>query len=115
MSGMITRDIEEALRSADNQEAAKVCRKDAHRASELADLIFTTERETMYVHVLVYTDNRDGERRLAMDQISRAAQPFCDDGIPEEIKLQALHLDYCTHALILNTGLLAFLKEGNGE
>jgi hypothetical protein len=88
--------------------------QDASRAAELADVVFSVERETMYIHRLIKTSFDNGKRIFTFEPVSAPAsrQPFCDAQMDSTIRKQALYFNHCTLAVMIGAPFLAYLSTG---
>jgi hypothetical protein len=84
------------------------------RIGELHHLLFSIERERWPQYALhSVLLSRNGELP-ALDVVYRhmePGEPFCGPEVDEDVKLCALYLNHCVHALVLGTGLMAYFSE----
>jgi hypothetical protein len=86
--------------------------QDSLRAAELANLVFSVERETMYSYRLHKAILGHRMHRFTYEPLSAPAsrQMFCDAQTDNKIKNEALHFNHCTLAVMLGAPLLAYLS-----
>ncbi|KAF1964293.1 hypothetical protein BU23DRAFT_575819 [Bimuria novae-zelandiae CBS 107.79] len=86
----------------------------ADRVAQLHYVVFTTERDTMWLNKLVNSQiTLIGGVRLFEFQfvdVPASETTFCSDSVDEETRQQALHLNQCCHTICLATPLLAYMN-----
>ncbi|KAK7182447.1 hypothetical protein DPSP01_013282 [Paraphaeosphaeria sporulosa] len=104
--------IIEALRSCGDKGRAKQWLQFLSRIAEVVNLLFSTEREVMFNHRFIKGEYAKGVHNLTYERPSAPAarNPFCDAGVDNTTKLQALYFGQCVHSVILSTPLLVYLS-----
>ncbi|KAF2443129.1 hypothetical protein P171DRAFT_487083 [Karstenula rhodostoma CBS 690.94] len=107
--------ISDALQDCGDSHASQWLRY-LHRTADLVNLSFSTERESMFNHVLRDHGVVSGMPYLTFECLSAPAaqKPFCDPRMDNTIKLRALYLGQCVHSVILSTPLLTYLSNDCG-